>query len=50
VLAVGDRIGVLFDGRLSDLMPRAQADASRIGMALSGATLTFGPAGVRAVA
>jgi ABC-type uncharacterized transport system ATPase subunit len=39
VLAVGDRIGVLFDGRLSDLMPRAQADASRIGMALSGAAL-----------
>jgi len=39
VLAVGDRIGVLFDGRLSDLMPRAQADASRVGMALSGAAL-----------
>jgi simple sugar transport system ATP-binding protein len=50
VLAVGDRIGVLFDGRLSDLMPRAQADASRIGLALSGAAPTAGPASMRAAA
>jgi simple sugar transport system ATP-binding protein len=39
VLAVGDRVGVLYDGRLIDLMPREEADASRIGMALSGSTV-----------
>jgi simple sugar transport system ATP-binding protein len=36
VLAVGDRIGVLFDGRIVDSMAREEADADRIGLAMSG--------------
>lgn len=38
VLEVGDRIGVLYAGRLIDLMPRAEATMDRLGLALSGST------------
>jgi simple sugar transport system ATP-binding protein len=36
VLAVGDRIGVLSEGRIVDVVERAQADLQRIGLALAG--------------
>jgi simple sugar transport system ATP-binding protein len=36
-LAVGDRIGVLHAGRLVGLMPRADADVTRIGLMMAGA-------------
>lgn len=36
VLAVGDRIGVLSEGRVVDVVERAQADLQRIGLALAG--------------
>jgi len=36
-LAVGDRIGVLHAGRLVGLMPRAEADVTRIGLMMAGA-------------
>jgi general nucleoside transport system ATP-binding protein len=39
VLAVGDRIGVLADGRITQLVDRAQADLGRIGLAMAGASL-----------
>jgi ABC-type uncharacterized transport system ATPase subunit len=36
VLAVGDRIGVLFGGRLVAVLPRAEATAARIGLLMAG--------------
>ena len=36
VLAVGDRVGVLSDGRIVDVVPRAEADVERIGLAMAG--------------
>ncbi len=36
-LGVGDRIGVLHGGRLVGMMPRADADVSRIGLMMAGA-------------
>ncbi len=39
VLAVGDRIGVLSEGRIVDIVDRADADIERIGMAMAGARL-----------
>lgn len=38
VLDVGDRVGVLYAGRLIDLMSRAEASPERLGLALSGST------------
>ena len=43
VLAVGDRVGVLSEGRIVDLVPRAQADLERIGLAMAGALQAVGP-------
>ena len=37
VLAVGDRVGVLSEGRIVGLVPRNQADIQRIGLAMAGA-------------
>ena len=37
VLAVGDRIGVLSECRIVDVVDRADADLERIGLALAGA-------------
>jgi simple sugar transport system ATP-binding protein len=37
VLAVGDRIGVLSEGRIVEITDRADADLDRIGMAMAGA-------------
>ena len=37
VLAIGDRIGVLFAGRLAAVLPRAEATAARIGLLMAGA-------------
>jgi simple sugar transport system ATP-binding protein len=39
VLAVGDRIGVLSDGGIADIVDRADADIERIGLAMAGARL-----------
>ena len=39
VLAVGDRIGVLYDGRVQDIVPRAEADLGRIGLAMAGGAM-----------
>lgn len=36
VLAVGDRIGVLSDGSIRDVVDRAEADLERIGLAMAG--------------
>jgi simple sugar transport system ATP-binding protein len=36
VLAIGDRIGVLFGGRLVAVLPRAEATAARIGLLMAG--------------
>jgi general nucleoside transport system ATP-binding protein len=36
VLAIGDRIGVLFAGRLAAVLPRAEATAARIGLLMAG--------------
>jgi len=36
VLAIGDRIGVLFAGRLAGVLPRAEATAARIGLLMAG--------------
>ncbi|MDB5397947.1 MAG: transporter ATP-binding protein [Rhodospirillales bacterium] len=36
VLALGDRIGVMFDGRIAGIMSRADADVTRIGMMMGG--------------
>jgi ABC-type uncharacterized transport system ATPase subunit len=36
VLSIGDRIGVLFDGRLVGVVPRDAVDVSRIGMMMAG--------------
>lgn len=37
VLALGDRIGVMFGGRLVETVPRAQVDLGRIGALMAGA-------------
>ena len=39
VLAVGDRIGVLHDGRIVELMDRDRADLDRIGLAMAGSSI-----------
>jgi general nucleoside transport system ATP-binding protein len=39
VLTMGDRIGVLFDGRLAGVMPRAEVDVARIGLMMAGSSL-----------
>ncbi|RYF42256.1 MAG: ABC transporter ATP-binding protein [Comamonadaceae bacterium] len=44
VLAVGDRIGVLSEGRIVELVDRADADIERIGLAMAGASLQEEPA------
>ncbi len=44
VLAVGDRIGVLSEGRIVDLVDRDQADLQRIGLALAGSRAEKEPA------
>lgn len=36
VLSIGDRIGVLFDGRLVGVMPRDAVDVGRIGLMMAG--------------
>jgi general nucleoside transport system ATP-binding protein len=36
VLAIGDRIGVLFGGRLAAVLPRAQATAAHVGLLMAG--------------
>ena len=38
VLAVGDRVGVLSDGRIAGVVPRAEVDIERIGLAMAGAS------------
>lgn len=43
VLAVGDRVGVLSEGRIVDLVPRAEADIERIGLAMAGALQAVSP-------
>ncbi|MGJ7486573.1 ABC transporter ATP-binding protein [Variovorax sp. LT2P21] len=43
VLAVGDRVGVLSEGRVVDVVPRAQADLERIGLAMAGALQAVSP-------
>ncbi len=37
VLAVGDRVGVLTEGRIVGVVPRIEADIQRIGLAMAGA-------------
>jgi simple sugar transport system ATP-binding protein len=44
VLAIGDRIGVLFGGRLVAVLPRAQATAARIGLLMAGGEPSAGMA------
>ena len=44
VLAVGDRIGVLAEGRIVEIADRADADIERIGLAMAGASLREEPA------
>ena len=44
VLAIGDRIGVLFGGRLVAVLPRAQATTARIGLLMAGAEPSAGMA------
>jgi ABC-type uncharacterized transport system ATPase subunit len=39
VFAVGDRIGVLSEGRIADIVDRDQADLETIGLAMAGAAL-----------
>jgi simple sugar transport system ATP-binding protein len=38
VLTIGDRIAVIHDGRLSEAMPRGQADVTEIGLMMAGVT------------
>jgi simple sugar transport system ATP-binding protein len=37
VLAVGDRVGVMYGGRLAGVMPRAEVDLTRVGLMMAGA-------------
>jgi simple sugar transport system ATP-binding protein len=38
VLTIGDRIAVIHGGRLSEAMPRGQADVTEIGLMMAGVT------------
>ncbi|QDO97621.1 ABC transporter ATP-binding protein [Ferrovibrio terrae] len=44
VLSIGDRIGVLFDGRLVGVVPRDAVDVGRIGLMMAGSALPTGQA------
>lgn len=39
VLSIGDRIGVLFDGRMAGVVPRDAVDVGRIGMMMAGSAM-----------
>ena len=39
ILALSDRIAVLYEGRVMDIIPRSEATAERLGLLMAGATV-----------